>query len=32
MNEAEGGDVGAGQGLGASRLELAVHNRRGDCP
>jgi hypothetical protein len=30
MNEAEGG--GAGQGLGASRLELAVHNRHGDCP
>ena len=32
MNEVEERKAGAGQGLGASRLELAVHNRCGDCP
>jgi hypothetical protein len=27
MNEVEEGKAGAGQGLGASRLEPAVHNK-----
>ena len=32
VNEAEEGKDAAGQGIDASLLELAVNNRRSDCP